>query len=224
VKKFAEAGAFKSELDQQLRKGEEVVLSYGANPGTMMAVLGLQAYGRLRMEIAGFRTDPFGFEPSKYEGRLFPKSHYRFDVKLVPTDRYVYNEDLAVLVEGAKKRPIPRLGPVGELPIWVNVYGRLNRERWCQYLGMVAFAIGTKGPVSIRGCADLVQGVAEEFEIQLVLDWLEGLGLLDSLDGGRKGISLAEMWWLAVAAVMDDVEDEAEVEAVDDGMEVRADV
>ncbi|KAM0813544.1 hypothetical protein AB5N19_13539 [Seiridium cardinale] len=201
TEKYTQAVAFKSKLDDSFRHNREVAIPFNSDDGTIMAMINLQAYGRIRLEDTNFPRIPFGFEPGNYEGRKYPKRYYMFDVKVVPTEKYVYNEELPV-VSQAKDIPIPTNGPLGEIPIWCDFFGNLDKTRWVQYLCLVAFAFSVKGPMAAASSVDLLHPVIEAFEAQLVMDWLDSMGLLEQSSSGH-GSTVSEWWWLVVGNQID---------------------
>ncbi|KAK8040809.1 hypothetical protein PG994_013816 [Apiospora phragmitis] len=201
VEKFAEASRFKSELDMCFRSGETMFVPLDANAGTIMAIINLQAEGRIMLQHVNFPDVPFGFEPSNYEGRMFPKSYYSFDVRLVPSDKYLYSEDIPMAVE-ANHLPVPERGPVGEVPIWRDFFGNLEAERWVQYVCLVVFALATKGPLSAKSAATLLHPMVEVFEVNLIVQWIQSLGILESTSDGH-GWTVGEWWWLIIGNMVD---------------------
>ncbi|KAI1496531.1 hypothetical protein F5X99DRAFT_65598 [Biscogniauxia marginata] len=201
AEKFTQATAFKTQLDENFRADKEFLLPYASDDGTIMAVINLQTCGRVRVEAVDIPNIPFGFEPGNYEGRLFPKSYYHFQVRLAPTQTYTYDEDMPLLREARGAEP-PAEGPRGEIPIWVDFFGGLDRARWSEYLSMMAFALATKGPLTPASAAVLLRPVVEEFEARLIMDWLDKLGLLQRVGSGR-GATMAEWWWLAIGRLVD---------------------
>jgi hypothetical protein len=196
IDKFTQSVAFKAELDRRFRNNESVTLPYNADDGSMMAALNLQAYGRIRLEHADLPYVPFGFEPGNYETRKYPKKYYQFDVKLVATESYVYDEDLP-LVAQAKDFAVPKEGPHGEIPIWYDFFGNLDLNRWIQFLCLTTFALAVKGPLKAESTPAILMPTIEVFEARLVMEWLDSLGLLERVAGNR-GCTVSEWSWLVV--------------------------
>ncbi|KAI0122908.1 hypothetical protein BJ170DRAFT_687619 [Xylariales sp. AK1849] len=199
--KFTQAVAFKAELDESFRSGREVVLPYNASDGAIMAMINLQAYGRVNLEGVGFPHVPYGFEPGNYEGRKFPKTYYQFDVKFLPGEQYMYDEDLPVVAE-AKNLAIPKRGALGEIPIWYDFFDNLDQNRWIHYLCMMAFALALKGPLTAESAVILLSPTIEAFEAQLIMDWFDRLGLLERMVG-NGACTIGEWWWLVVGKLVD---------------------
>ncbi|KAI1214534.1 uncharacterized protein F4807DRAFT_1047 [Annulohypoxylon truncatum] len=196
VEKFYQAVNFKASLDQVFRNDEAYVVPYLANDGTIMAIINLQAHGRIRIESIGAPNIPFGFEPGNYDGRTFPKSYYHFSVKLLRTDTYMFDDDLPVLQHAMRMEP-PKEGPRDQIPIWVDFFGNLNKGRWITYLGMMVLGMATKGPLTPETASVLMKPFVEPFEAKLIMDWTDRLGILQRLDSD-KSATAGEWWWLVV--------------------------
>ncbi|KAK8066748.1 hypothetical protein PG997_013495 [Apiospora hydei] len=184
-----------------MENGETMLVPLDANAGTIMAIINLQAQGRIVLQHENFPDVPFGFEPSNYEGRMFPKSYYSFDVRLTPSDKYLYSEDIPMAIE-ANHLPVPEKGPVGELPIWRDFFGNLEAGRWVQYVCLVVFALATKGPLNAKSAATLLHPMVEIFEVNLIVQWIQSLGILE-LTAGNHGWTVGEWWWLIIGNMVD---------------------
>ncbi|RWA11495.1 hypothetical protein EKO27_g3618 [Xylaria grammica] len=198
--KFRQAITFKAQLDEVFgRHDEEYIMPYASDDGSIMAVLNLQAHGRIRIETIDMPNIPFGFEPGNYEGRTFPKSYYHFKVRLVPTETYLFNEDMALLNQSDLIKP-PTHGPEGRIPIWVDFFGKVNAARWADYVSMVVFTLAIKGPIEPKMCVTLLKPMIDEFEVQLIIEWLDKLGLVQRAVSGC-GVTAAEWWWLVAGHI-----------------------
>ncbi|KAI0490497.1 hypothetical protein F4859DRAFT_458196 [Xylaria cf. heliscus] len=198
--KFRQAIAFKTQLDEVFRQTDEHIMPYASDDGSVMAVLNLQAHGRIRIDAVDMPNIPFGFEPGNYEGRTFPKSYYHFKVRLVPTKTYLFNEDMALLMQAQGMEP-PTRGSGGKIPIWVDFFGKVNAARWADYVSMVVFTFAIKGPITPKMCVTLLKPMIEEFEVQLIIDWLDRLGLIQQAVEGC-GVTGAEWWWLVAGYIV----------------------
>ncbi|KAI1305660.1 hypothetical protein F5Y03DRAFT_406277 [Xylaria venustula] len=198
--KVRQAMAFKTQLDEVFRRpNEEFIMPYASDDGSIMAALNLQANSRITLETIDMPDIPFGFEPGNYEGRTFPKSYYHFKVRIVPTDTYLFNEDMALL-DQAQRMPPPVQGPEGKIPIWVDFLGNVDVARWVEYVSMIAFTLATKGPILPKVCATLLKPMVDEFEVELIIDWLDTLGLIQRAVSGC-GVTAAEWWWLVAGHI-----------------------
>ncbi|KAI0835319.1 hypothetical protein F5Y06DRAFT_276652 [Hypoxylon sp. FL0890] len=196
VEKLTQAANFKSLLDQTFRRGKEFVLPYVAEDGAIMAIINLQAHGRIRVEAIDIPNIPFGFEPGNYDGRTFPKSYYHFNLRLLPTETYVFDKDLPLLKEAQRMEP-PQQGPRDEIPIWVDFFGSLDERRWITYLSMMMLGLATKGPLTPHTASVLMKPFVEPFEAKLIMDWVDSLGILQRLES-QQSATVGEWWWLVV--------------------------
>jgi transcription factor C subunit 3 len=208
--KFAEAARFKRRLDKAFRKGKRRYrIPYTADDdGMTMALLNLQAHDRVTIET-DHQYVPLGYEPFNYETRKFDRKYHHFRVFAVPTESYVYNtvqeddeegssDELAILLDNIKATPAPREGPQGELPLWVNFFGAVDELRWRKCLGAVLFILSTRGPMRADAIAEQLKCFVP-FEVQMVLDWADQLGLMEQITPGAPNC-VTEWWWLAVDA------------------------
>ncbi|RYO90238.1 hypothetical protein DL764_008475 [Monosporascus ibericus] len=186
VEKYIQAVTFKIRLDEAFRNHGEMLLSYASNDGSIMATLNLQSYGRIRMEPVDVPHIPFGFEPGNYEGRSYPKSYYHWKVKLIPTEKYLYDHDMPLLGQ-VQSADIPTRGPHGAIPIWVDLLDKVDKKRWVEYVCMLAFALATKGPLTPSSASVILKPVLEPFEAELIMGFLDLHGLLHRLFPGSPG-------------------------------------
>ncbi|KAI0169593.1 hypothetical protein GGR52DRAFT_573655 [Hypoxylon sp. FL1284] len=200
VNRFRQAANFKARLDEIFDKGEDFFLPYAAPDGTIIAVLNLQAHGRIHLEPVGIPDIPFGFEPGNYDGRTYPKSYYHFKVKISPTENYTFDRDLPVLQQAVRIEP-PRQGPRDMIPIWVDFFGNLNMDRWITYLSMTVMALATKAPLTPEAASVLMKPFVEPFEAKLIMDWVDGLGILQRIASGQSA-TVDEWWWLVMGRLV----------------------
>lgn len=194
--KYEEAAAFKTNLDATFRDQKNMEISYTLNDGAMMALTNMSASGRIKLVPVGVPDIPLGFEPGNYESRKYPKSYYHFQLQAVPTENYLFNEDIEVL--RALAREAPPVGKYrGELPQWADFFGEVNLEIWCEILGAFCFAFATRGSMTVDGICKALEPVLEEFEVQLIINWGRKSGVITG-DMEETGITVGEWWWLAV--------------------------
>ncbi|EPE04252.1 tfiiic transcription initiation factor complex subunit [Ophiostoma piceae UAMH 11346] len=169
--KFRQAWAFKQKLDGAFRRGEPMELPTNANDdGMMMALVNLQAHGRIALEAVDAPHVPFGFEPGNYETRKFPKHYQRFRQHIVPTPDYVYNASLCLDVD----------------PIWRDFFGVLDRQWFTRLASAVVFSLATRGATPPAQTAAHLRPVIEPFEVQMITDWASRAGILKPLVAGTE--------------------------------------
>ncbi|KAL7625363.1 hypothetical protein AAE478_004580 [Parahypoxylon ruwenzoriense] len=216
VEKFAQAANFKASLDEAFHREGEFLLPYAADDGAIMATINLQAHARIRLEPVKVPHIPFGFEPGNYDGRTFPKSYYHFKVRLLPTERYIFNEDMPLL-EQAPGMQVPQRGPLNEIPIWFDLFGNLDEDRWIAYLGIMAMALAIKGPLTPTSASVLLKPLIEEFEAKIIMDWIDSVGLIQRTDSERSA-TIGEWWWLVVGKIVEDVKRRTSCSVAEGGM------
>ncbi|KAL2159637.1 hypothetical protein VTH06DRAFT_2206 [Thermothelomyces fergusii] len=216
--KFAKAVQFKRELDRAFRAGERRKrVTYITNDGMIMALLNLQANGRVRVETTGQPYVPMGHEPGNYETRKYTKKYMHFRLDVVPTDSYLYDEAAPAAGGGGEEgeeegnedttladlrgriraaRP-PTRGPGGAVPVWCDVFGKVDADRWLKYLSAVLITLASRGSMRAEELAKTLKPVVMAFEAQLIMDWLAGLGLLRP-QMAATAPAVMEWWWVAV--------------------------
>lgn len=200
--KFTVAGDFKLRMDEAFRRGESVDIPWRTEDGMMIAALNMQAHGRVHIEPVKRLDIPFGFKPAFYESRKFPKTYYRFDIHIVPTPAYLYNEDIEVLARATAQDNIPAETDDGKLPMWCDFFGRPDRHRWFKMLAGVFFMLATRGAMTDDFAAQALKPCFEEFEIETIRKWglKEGLLAETTVPGGA--VTVTEWWWLVLASPM----------------------
>ncbi|KAK4191636.1 hypothetical protein QBC35DRAFT_293632 [Podospora australis] len=202
--KFAHAFQHKKDVDEAFRannnnNNNRMRVTYITNDGMMMALLNMQAMGRIRFETTGQPNVPMGHEPGNYETRKYPKKYLHFRTDIVPTETYLFNDsdELVDLASRIKAASPPTLGPGGAIPAWCDVFGKVNNERWLKHLSMVLITLATRGSMRPEELVKTLKPVIMLFEVELILEWAEKLGLLSpQLEGTAP--ALQEWWWLAV--------------------------
>ncbi|VBB75275.1 Putative protein of unknown function [Podospora comata] len=198
--KFEQAYRYKKKLDEAFRaKGKSSVRFKADDKGMTMVLVNMQAMGRVRTVILDQKNVPMGHEPGNYETRKYPKEYMHFKMDIIPTDKYVYDDD-AELVELREKilaaKP-PAAGPGGAVPVWMTCHGDLNVDMWIQYLSVVVITLASRGSMRPDELVKTVKPVIMEFEAELIMDWLEGVGVLkEQIVGMARG--LGEWWWTVV--------------------------
>ncbi|KFA71364.1 hypothetical protein S40288_08227 [Stachybotrys chartarum IBT 40288] len=194
--KYAEAYTFKNSMDAAFRQGRPLRVPYTLTDGAMMALTNLNAYRRITLVPLGVPDIPFGFEPGNYESRKFPKSYYHFGIEAVPTDDYLYNDEIDALATSISEG-LPAETSAGGLPRWIDLFGHENLRAWTDILAAFCFICATRGPLTVEAIGSALSPHLEPFEIRLIVQWGQKAGVLRDLDMGM-GITVEEWWWLAV--------------------------
>ena len=207
--RVVQAIAFKKELDQAFREGKRKRVSYVTTDGMIMALLNMQAHGRVRIEPTGQPNVPMGHEPGNYETRKYPKKYIHFKVEVVPTERYVYNDDegdeIAELRDRVKRAAPPNEGPGGATPAWCDVFGRVDGRRWIKYLSVVLVTLASRGSMPAEELCKTLKPVLMPFEAEMIFNWGERLGLLGRQIEGTA-LAVMEWWWIGLDVQREKVE------------------
>ncbi|KAK7735604.1 hypothetical protein SLS53_007343 [Cytospora paraplurivora] len=195
--KFTVAADFKLKMDEVFRRGEPLEIPWRTEDGMVLAAFNMQAYGRVRIEPIKKLEVPFGFKPGFYESRKFPKSYYRFDLQITPTEKYLYNEEIEVLQRATQESAIPTADANdGKLPMWCDFFGKPDQGRWCKILGAVLFALGTRGAMTDEFTAQALRPCVEIFEVEMIRKWALKQGLVREITEDCGAVSVCEWWWL----------------------------
>ncbi|KAL6911068.1 hypothetical protein GGI43DRAFT_391928 [Trichoderma evansii] len=194
--KYQDAAAFKTQMDGIFRTGGIFEIPYTLNDGSMMALMNLNAAGRIKLVPLDIPNIPFGFEPGNYESRKYPKSYYHFRLQAKPTNLYQYNEDIAVL-QAVAQEDLPNTTLIGEIPQWIDFFGKNDNRRWSDVLGAFCFTYATKGPMAAKDVCNSLSPILDEFEARLIVEWGIKTNVLEEVMDGSS-VTAGEWWWLAV--------------------------
>ncbi|CAK7272367.1 hypothetical protein SEPCBS57363_005096 [Sporothrix epigloea] len=226
--KFLRAYKFKEMLDEVFGGGlvDSYEISVESNDdGMVMALLNMQAHGRIMLEAVDAPHIPFGFEPGNYESRKFPKQYQRFRLRIKPTAMYMYNEheylkqtfdrigrawhndepsEVAGLGDAEMGDAPPKQGRHQEMPIWRDFFGVLDRGWFARLTGAVVFSLATRGASPVKQTTAHLRPIVEPFEVQMITDWATRLGFLAGGQGCDQDLNqfppgsrmVTEWWWL----------------------------
>lgn len=200
--RFTVAAEFKLQLDKAFRNGEFVEIPWRTEDGMVIAAFNLQAHGRVRLEPIKKLDVPFGFKPGFYESRKFPKSYYRFELKVTPTPDYLYNEDIDILKRVTAVDNIPGEAEDGKLPMWCDFFGSPDRHRWFKMLSGVLFVLATRGAMTDQYVMQALKPCYEEFEIAAIRKWALKEGVLYEMTAPGGAVCVTEWWWLVAGIPM----------------------
>ncbi|KAH8891416.1 hypothetical protein GQ53DRAFT_687762 [Thozetella sp. PMI_491] len=204
---FMQAMAYKKDLDVAFRTEGKKRVTYITDDGMIMALINLQACGRIRVETTGQPEVALGFEPGNYETRKFPKRYYHFRLDVFPTDEYLYDYDdeMVELRNRIQAAEPPTEGPDGSIPIWCDLFRKVDKERWRQYLGLILFHLASRGSMRAKELAKILKVALMEFEAQLILDWGAKVGIISTPFPGSAP-AIQEWWWIAIDALKEAAE------------------
>jgi transcription factor C subunit 3 len=196
IAKYDEAAAFKATLDATFRRKETLTVPYTLTDGAVMALTNLNGSGRVRLVPVDVPDIPYGFEPGNYESRKYPKSYYHFGLEVIPTERYLYDEEIELLAAMATAE-LPSESLSGEVPQWIDFFGESNYQIWSEILGAFCFSFATRGPMTNEGICSALRPILEPFEAHLITQWGKKIGVFTSMSSAVD-VNVGEWWWLAV--------------------------
>lgn len=200
--RFIVAAEFKLKLDKAFRKGETVEIPWRTEDGMIIAAFNLQAHGRVRLEPIKKLDIPFGFKPGFYESRKFPKSYYRFEIKVTPTPSYLFNDEIEILKSATALDNVPGEAEDGKLPMWCDFFGQPHRNRWFKMLAGVMFVLSTRGAMTDQFATQALKPCFEEFEVEVIRKWGLKEGLLREVNAPGGAVTVTEWWWLVAGIPM----------------------
>ncbi|KAK1754729.1 hypothetical protein QBC47DRAFT_225194 [Echria macrotheca] len=196
--KLYKAVQFKRELDEAFRTGGKKRVTYVTNDGMMLALINLQAAGRVRVETTGQPHVPMGHEPGNYETRKYTKKYLHFRLDMIPTDSYLYDDDPELVAVHQRFLSVapPAQGPLGAIPVWCDVFGKVDNDRWIKYSSAVALTLASRGAMSAEELVKALKPTLMLFEAELILEWGVKTGVFETQ---LEGMALAakEWWWMS---------------------------
>jgi hypothetical protein len=217
LKHFAEAMAFKEELDHAFATTTppSATIRYNGSDGQYMVISELLANGHIRTlprlpPINSTVGDPWprlsvwGFMEGHYRGRDTDKNVFKWDIDLVPTSSYVSN---FALRDKINMTPPPSGLPTLEdnskelIPIWRDIHGNLLIEHWRKLLYCVVQHIAFKAGSTIQTLLSPFKGLIWDWEMELLVGWLVKVGVARwtaEVANDNKGVMTKEWWWTVV--------------------------
>ena len=201
-------------LDKAFKSGATTVrLSPTSGKEQVMAVTEMIASGHIRTvaklpPINSTIGDPWprlsvwGFiEITGYETKKMDKELLFWPIDIAPTERYVYGNPLEQIIADT---PAPTTTPedtdslLARIPTWRDFGGGLKRDSWASLLLVVTQTTAFRAGISVAALRDLLERALDEWEIRLLLDWLERVGAVRRLGDAYFA---GEWWWLVVPTV-----------------------
>ena len=185
---FKRAATFKLQLDATLTDKGNMVYSRTAADGDTLVVLNLQAHDRIKVVPRDVPMNKFGLLDGNYKTRFMDKELLNFLVEIRPTPTYVYGHPLYPLPEP----PNQHLGKEeARIPIWCDIFGNLVPVMWEMVLAATMALVATRSGVVARELVRCLSPGVEEWEVEVLMEWCEGVGLVKRRGSGW----VTEEWW-----------------------------
>ena len=208
IGRFVEAAAFKMQIDAAFADNGVLAIDYLADDAANMAIQNLVSEGRAVIvpvlpEVAHDFDTPWpklskwGFTDANYKTVHMDKERLQFGLELVPTDTYIYDNPLKVVEIPLSRQYEGEPGP--RLPFWTTLSGALIKDNWENLLASVLFLLATRSGIRSEGLSKAHRGKIWAWEIEIMLEWAEKVGLARLMEGGDGGWTTGEWWWMAMA-------------------------
>ncbi|KAF2260160.1 hypothetical protein CC78DRAFT_620456 [Lojkania enalia] len=229
IEEFMEAAAYKKILDAAFSKTDPadrlVLVSRTARDGAVMALLSLLNLGMVKTAaklppIDNNVSSPrpkisvWGFAEGDYRHRFIDRKQLFWDIAVVPTSKYQFGNPLqpsavpSTPLENITWVPLPnpplpgKDNPDALLPIWSSIDGKsVTWPWWARVLNVVIQAMifqpGVSAAEIYKHCTN---GVAELFEVELVLSWLLSINAIKQIGSAavNKGTFIVQGGFWAV--------------------------
>ena len=167
--------------------------------GVMVSILNLVSQGQIQLQPgADVPNSRYGIDWKNvgYQTKLIDKNKIAFSTVLQPTAAYILGDPIL----SDRNITVPRGDgdqPNGRIPLWIDINGSLQTERWETVLAAVLGLLSIRPGVDARELAHVLDWALTPWEIDLVLDWSKDLGLARQTRSG-KGWDTLEWWWMAL--------------------------
>ncbi|RAL04798.1 putative TFIIIC transcription initiation factor complex subunits Tfc3 [Aspergillus ibericus CBS 121593] len=204
------APRFKTEtLDPALRRQGYLDIDYNAEDGDMMVAINLFAAGRVVLQPRDAPREKYGLTDGGYLTRQIDKDKLRFSVEVRPAKSYVYGNPIQEQTNSlAAPRPPEDIDPTtplpAKVPLWYDIHGAFVRVLWELAVAAVVGCVATRPGISAKAIAGMLKPTMGGWEVQLLLEWLEGVGVA-RLEGDHEkrteeqaGWVVQEWWWMVL--------------------------
>ncbi|EPE30833.1 hypothetical protein GLAREA_03800 [Glarea lozoyensis ATCC 20868] len=202
LKRFVDAWNYKQQLDLMLSQNSKPIqVPKNASDGMMMCITSLQASSQLRtLPLDQTVDETFGADSGNDVVKSSRSAH--FDVDLYPTPFYSFNTADPLLTKLKLSSP-PLTYKGSALPAWTSITGSLNPEIWRMAVNVVSQTVAQRAGITTECITAALNPVLERWEIVLLMDWGEKVGLFARLDPDVEGWNVGRSWWLLLGYLQD---------------------
>lgn len=209
VTTFQEAAEYKLYLDTEFQSSGKIVVDPLAKNSHMLALMNMVSNGRAKIvpmlppidhdvDAPWPKLSKWGFTDGNYKTVHMDKSRLDFGLELHPTDRYVYGNPLGELAIPLSRQC--KEEQLARLPMWVDVNGEFMDGWWEAALVSIMYLLCMRPGVTAEGIEKSHKGTIRAWEISLMLEWAEKVGVARKMDHAvEPGWTTAEWFWLALA-------------------------
>ena len=210
------AAEFKSTiLDPAFREQGSLEVDYTADDGDILALINLAAHRKITLKPRDPPREKFGLTEGGYLTRLIDKQKMRFAIQINPTkDNYIFGNPIEPQLSSTPP-PTLRQTPsdkISKIPVWLDIHGNFFKLLWDLVAGAVVGCVATRPGISAVGVANMMRPTVGAWEVQIMLEWLEGVGIVARPDrrsssgiywGERheqSGWVVGEWWWMVTGS------------------------
>jgi hypothetical protein len=189
---FVRARLFKSELDSAFAERGFAEVPFLARDGDMLALHNLLSHGRVKLDCTNLPDIKSGLIEG-YVTRHIDKKRLRYDLKVRPTDSYIYSNPLTPL-------PHPPCSHIGNntqpIPIWYDIHDNFVAVMWWKVLAAVMSMLALRPGITIEEAARALKPSVEEWELKLLMDWMVSAKVARNVVG--EGWITQEWFWMLI--------------------------
>lgn len=186
------ATAYKRQLDKDLEEKGAVDFSPSSNDGVVLAVVNMQAHGRIEVRPKNPPMNKFGLTDGGYETRKMDKSRLNFTCEIRPKGTYIAGNPLLPL----PAPPSQHLGlPMSRIPLWYDIHDTLVPAVWDLVLAATMAAVALRPGIDAKEMAKSMKPSLEAWELEMVLEWMVVAKAAKTVG---KGFTVEEWWWLCM--------------------------
>ncbi|KAL4889505.1 hypothetical protein BDV59DRAFT_186331 [Aspergillus ambiguus] len=195
-------------LDVAFQSQGQWDFDYAAEDGDTMAIINLLAEGRVDLSPRDPPRNKFGLTEGGYTTRQMDKVKLRFAVEVRPVDgKYVHGNPIHEKTSNTAAPCPPRtsIGPselaVPErIPLWYDIHTQFVKLLWDITLTAVVSSVAFRPGLSTSGLANMLKPTMGAWEVELLLKWLEQVGVMRQVGGYgvTTGWAVQEWWWLVL--------------------------
>ena len=192
IRNFLCAAAYKRHLDRELEEKDAVDFSPTADDGIVLAVLNMQAHGRVEIRPKNPPMNKFGLTDGGYETRKMDKSRLNFTCEIRLKDTYITGNPLFPL----PPPPCQHLGvPMSKIPLWYDIHDKLMPEVWDKVLAATVAILALRPGIDAQKIEKTMRPALEVWELELVLEWMV---VAKAAKKAGRGYMVDEWWWLCM--------------------------
>ena len=192
LKNFHQAMAYKRQLDIVLKEKDAVDFDPTADDGVVLAVLNMQAHGRVEIRPKNPPMNKFGLTDGGYETRKMDKERLKFTCEIRLKDTYISGNPLLPL----PPPPSQHLGiPMSRIPLWYDIHDKPVLPVWDMVLAATLAILSMQPGIDAEEIEKSMRPALEVWELELVLDWMVLAKVAKKM---TWGYATAEWWWMGM--------------------------